>query len=644
MADVSVKMGISGVSEFKRNLQDSKNAVKTLDAELKKNEAQYKATGDKEKYMAEQSKLLKQKLEEQQRAAKNAEKALETMRKQGVEQTSAEYQKMAQQMLNAQTSMYNTQAALNSLNTTQEKTAKSAGTLSDNVASIGKKMSLQQVQSGLQGVENKLKSAASYALKIGENIVSSVSSGASWADDLLTQSTIFGIDVQTLQKMSVAGEIFDTSVDTIIAAQRKLKRGLGSDSAATKEALNSLKISMYDVWLNDADIPEFEKKAKSAKDLFWEIGEAINKMGPEEESKQEDLANTLFGRNWTDLKPLFDKGKDAFYSFLEEQNALSDEGVQNLADYSDQIAKLKYEWELTQRELESALAPALTKVGEIATNLLSEFNKYLETEEGQQKLGELSDAVASLFEGLEDVDPETMMNGVISVINGLVDSLKWIKDNWSTVEFGIKAIVAAWGISKVANGITKMQNLVNGLRGLFGKGTGNGTGTGTGTPTTSPTGTGGGTGVENVTSQNVTAQNVTTGNTTTEHVTTMYVASMISGGKTPGTPGSPTTGNTPALDSGGGYNIGGGGSGYSLTGGGSGLNGFVPVLYEGGAGGSGLTITGGSGGVNINLSGSPTLNLETAPAGTRSPWIRASIPSTACRGLTEQTGKACRES
>ena len=43
---VNVKMGVSGVAQFKQAMKQAQTSVKTLDAELKLNEKQFQATGD----------------------------------------------------------------------------------------------------------------------------------------------------------------------------------------------------------------------------------------------------------------------------------------------------------------------------------------------------------------------------------------------------------------------------------------------------------------------------------------------------------------------------------------------------------------------------------------------------------------------
>ena len=79
----TVKMGVD-VSGFKKGMQEATNSVKTLDAQLKTNEKQLKATGDAEVYMSNKAGLLEKQLEEQQKVVKNANDALQAMKDKGI--------------------------------------------------------------------------------------------------------------------------------------------------------------------------------------------------------------------------------------------------------------------------------------------------------------------------------------------------------------------------------------------------------------------------------------------------------------------------------------------------------------------------------------------------------------------------------
>jgi chromosome segregation ATPase len=124
-------------------------SVKSLDAALKLNEKQFKATGDAENYMAQKTTLLQQKLEAQRKAAKNAEDALQTMRKNGVDEASAAYQNMQKKLLDARAAILDTEGDINQLGQKTEETASKADKLGNSLSGLNKKVSLQQVQSAI---------------------------------------------------------------------------------------------------------------------------------------------------------------------------------------------------------------------------------------------------------------------------------------------------------------------------------------------------------------------------------------------------------------------------------------------------------------------------------------------------------------
>ena len=109
MAGVSVKMGVDA-SQFKAGIQEAQNSVKTLDAALKANESQLKATGDAETYLANKAKLLSKQMEEQRRVVSGIQKEMDLMKSQGVSETSAAYQKLERSMYTATGKLMDMQA------------------------------------------------------------------------------------------------------------------------------------------------------------------------------------------------------------------------------------------------------------------------------------------------------------------------------------------------------------------------------------------------------------------------------------------------------------------------------------------------------------------------------------------------------
>lgn len=313
-------------SQFKKGMAEAQASVKTMDAELKLSEAQFKASGDAEKYFAEQADLLKQKLSAQKDAAKAAEEMLLNLGKRGVAPTSTEYQRMAQRMLNAQAAVASTQAQLNSLDTKQKAAASSAKDLATEVGGIGKNVSLQNISDGLSKITSGMERAYRTAIRFGKTVMRSMMDATGWADDVTTRAIEYGTDVETIQKMDRVAAFIDTDVDTIIRAKDQLSKNQK----------------------NLAELLGISSDGRNVDDVFWEAGEAILALG--EGFDQNEYAMKIFGKSWRELLPLFTAGREEYESLMESQDVLSAEQVEALAKADDEIQKVQNEIQNLKRE------------------------------------------------------------------------------------------------------------------------------------------------------------------------------------------------------------------------------------------------------------------------------------------------------
>jgi hypothetical protein len=97
---------------------------------------------------------------------------------------------------------------------------------------------------------------------------------------------------------------------------------------------------------------------------------------------------------------------------------------------------------------------------------LSEFNEYLQTEEGKEALKSLGDAVGSLFTDLTKVSPEDVITKIKDLLDKVVGGLKWISENNGLVVGAVEAFVGAWAVLETAKGVTTVLQLINGIQGL----------------------------------------------------------------------------------------------------------------------------------------------------------------------------------
>lgn len=447
---VNVKMGVTGVSQFKQNMKQAQTSVKTLDEALKLNEAQFKATGDAETYMQEKSDLLNRKMEAQQKIVDEAKAALNKMAEQGVDKAGDSYQKMQQQLLRAETDLTNTQNAMNGVAEAGDEAAAATTNMTNELGKIKQGVSFENVTNGIGKITGAMEAAFSKAVQLGKAITREVLGAGSWADDLATKAAYYGLGEEELQRMQKTANLIDTSVEAIVGARKKLKSKLGNNDKGAGEVLTAM-------FGEDYDSSNWEK-------VFWDAGKAL--MAFTDEEKQEAYAQKLFGKSWNELIPLFEAGREEYEKLNESWSVVSQENVDKLKEMDDQYQKLQLEFDAFKTTMLSAFAGPMTEAMDSITKLFKELNTYLETPEGKEMIKQLGDTVSSLIKDLTEINPEDVVNGLQSVVNGITGSLQWIQTNSGAVVTAMKAIVAGWAALKLTGGALEILKIVNALTGL----------------------------------------------------------------------------------------------------------------------------------------------------------------------------------
>lgn len=454
---VNIKMGVTGVAQFKQNINQAKQSVKTLDAQLALNEKQFKATGDAEEYMKQKAELLKAKIEEQKTIAAQAEQALKKMADNGVDKTSKAFQDMQQQMLRAKGEILDAEMQMQGLETAGKDAAKSANEMNQELKQIGTGVSFQNVTEGINKITSGLEAAAKKAVQVGKKLIQSSMDSAHWADDLATRATRYGVGVEELQAMDNVAAYIDTDVDAIINAQKRLRKAMGSDSEETMGVFAALGI--------DPSNRDWES-------AFWKAGEALRKMSDDVE--KENYAQKIFGRSWDDLNPLFEAGEQEYKRRLSEQTVLTKEQVEALTKEDDAVQKLNQQMELLKEQFWAGLAPAITDVTNSLSGLMEQFNKYLSTDEGKEMLAKLNETFSMLLEDLTRIDPKDVMGGLIGALDSLQKGMDWIRTNKDGIVTAIEGIGIAFGTLKAAELAMNLGRIISGLRNLLHIGGGGG--------------------------------------------------------------------------------------------------------------------------------------------------------------------------
>ena len=467
------------ISSFKSGIDAAKSEVKTLNQQMKMLDATIKAEGKSEQTLAQQTQTLNSRLAAQKSIANQAEAALKTMTDNGVDAASEAYQKMARDLLAAQTGMMETQAALNELGDGAVQAAGGVEKLETGLNGISKKISLDQVITGIGKITNGLENAARKAVSLGKSLWDNIMDSAKWADDSATMAMMYGIDLDKflrMQKLVINGQ--DTAVESVLKTQDKLRKGVGDSATATMDALRELNL-LERITGKTGEISE--TVTLSDIDLFWAAGQAL--MNLSDSYDKEAKAQALFGKSWKELVPLFTEFKNQaeLDKALKGVNVESESTVTNLATLNDKVGELKGNFDTLSREIMAQFAPGLISLSDSLNGLLTSVLEYLKSEDGQKMLDSMAKSFESLFDGLKDVSVDDVVTKFKDAFDKIVDGFKWVSENSGTLLTALEGIGAFWAGLKVSEGVLTLLKVINGLKDLLGIGGGAAAGGGFGT-------------------------------------------------------------------------------------------------------------------------------------------------------------------
>lgn len=473
MAGVNYKIGADS-SAFKQGVKEAQASLKTLDAALKVNEASFKAGGDAQIYMQQKTQLLSDKMAKQKQMVTQLQQALRLMRENGVSPTSVQYQRLETRMLNAQAAMLSTQSAIDGLDEKQEKAAGSAGELAGAVNGIGKKLSLDQVISGIDSVTGALETAGRVAKAVGDKIWDVIMDSARLSDDYATMASRYGVDVETIQKqVKIFDTMADTSIEAFYKAKARISKAISNPSAEQLDYFEMLGLVSRETATGKygEQTEQIDWMVKNGEDALWEVGKRL-KQAVESGKINQDMADTIsqafFSRGFQELNPLFDMGKEAFQAAVDAQTAASEKAIENNAKFNDSIELLKKDWETFKIEIVGSITPALTDATTSLSGLINSFTEYAKSDEGKELLRGLGKAAEALFKDLSEIEPEKAIEGLTGVFEKLTGGLQWLVENSESVIGALKAIVAGWAGLTLTGGALQVLQLVNGLKSLAG--------------------------------------------------------------------------------------------------------------------------------------------------------------------------------
>lgn len=409
---VEFDKSVDGVN---KGLNVLKTEIKEINKQLKLDPSNVDLLKNKFSNLQDQQKLLQVEVEEYQKRLDEMDKS---------EIGSKEWVKLQKEMENAQFQL--------------EKVTKQVNTFAKaNLELVGLGEKFKEVGNKAEKMASQLKPLSDIGLAIAGSFGAATLSASKYADDVNTLAKQFDLTTEQIQKFQLASELIDVDLNTITKSYSKLTKSMVSESGDVTEAFARLGISVRD---NNGEL-------RSANDVFNETIEAL--AGIDNETEQDAVAMTIFGKSAAELGPLINGGTEAlaeFSKYLEENGLiLSQDELDALNSTNDAFDKIKATLSAFTRKIATSLAPTFQKAFEKINQAVLKFKDFWDglSPSVQRLIPIIAGLVGALAPAL------TIFSKLSTSIGGIISKLGWNGGLGSTIKDlmnPVTAIVAVFAL------------------------------------------------------------------------------------------------------------------------------------------------------------------------------------------------------
>lgn len=460
-------------TELSKAINQVRNEAKSFDKELGYINRSLKFNPKNVDLLKQKIAVLSDATQKGEENIKDLKKALETMKNNGIDETSADYRELQREIIKAESKQKAYNAELRKL----KAAASSLGQASQKLADLGAKAeragkALAPVSKAAAAVDVAL---AGLAYKSGTA-----------ADELNTLSKVTGISTDDLQKYKAASDLVDVSVEAMAKSHQKLKKNMLGALDGTNDQAQYFE--QLGIKITNAD-----GSLRNANDVFDETIAALGSM--ENETERDAIAMALLGKSATELNPLIEDGGETYKKVADifANNGLQivdEETLQKANEFNDAIDTIKLTWSAALSnigtQLAGYLAPAMEKISaamqkvagwlsQLSPETLAIIGVIAAVVAGLAPLlivvGKLAFAISSIMSLASTIGP--ILAGlagpigiVIAIIGALIAVGVLLYKNWDTIK--AKALeVKEWVIEKwtalkdgVVNAVTNIRDKV----------------------------------------------------------------------------------------------------------------------------------------------------------------------------------------
>lgn len=404
---LKLQVELDGEKQYKEHIAEINRENRTLGAQMEKLKAEYKGNEQSIEALTKKHELLDRQLLENQAKVAETKKQLDSWReaqarvREELGANSDEY-KVTQQKIQeyeaalarAETAEIKTQNAIKDTNEALENNGKITITAGDAVNKLASKLGINLPEGATKGLNGVMKfstetvaqmgliaAAVAAAVKAYKALFDLTVEAASRADELNTNSLIYGVSTDQLQKWQYASEFIDVSVETMRGSLTKLTN-TAYDAANGNEKLAET-YAQLGVSVTDTATGSM----RPAEDIFYDVVDALGRVY--NQTERDAIAMDIMGKSAQELNPLIAAGSDELQRLGDEAEktgyVLDEWQIKQLQDVDDAYQAWQLQIEATKNQLAVVFAPAaeaalkvVTKAVEVLTKEIEFLNKITE--------------------------------------------------------------------------------------------------------------------------------------------------------------------------------------------------------------------------------------------------------------------------
>lgn len=456
MAEMTAKIRVEGLGEFRSAMSQASASVRQSTAEEKKAEAQYRETGDAAAYQQQKTEALTKKLEAQGKQVEAARKACAALEKAGVAPDDKRLVEWKTKLANAEAEMSKTRTELGRVKTSMTEVGDTAKKTGGEIEGIAGKLDRETLVKGLDAVADKMEAVIQKAWQMGKAIWDASTDAATWADATRDAATAAGMTTTEYQQMAYAAQFFGLSIDDLTNKQGKLVKAMDAGGQI-----------MVGDWAVDT-IDRVTGKRRSFSNVMMDIVDGLGQI--EDPIARDQAAMDLFGKSYKDLNGLIEGGQEAWQDRIDEAPVVREETVNSLADTADALKEMDARLETLKMETLAALAPSITTIAEAVGTLAQNLTDFLQTEEGQKLLTDLGKAINDIVTAITGDDFSGLVQTAATALGNLTEGLQWIADHKDAVIAAVTGLGIAFGGVKVGSFALKTTEVISSITRLLGIG------------------------------------------------------------------------------------------------------------------------------------------------------------------------------